>query len=129
MRKLNSIHYGSKVITVGLIFLFLIPLTLFLVKQFLQNKILNYASYTSIFAGLTILLLFFFILIIELNQDKKIDRYFQMHKKVKINLTNGKYECGCCGNRNISESDTRCNVCGVEFQNLKLRTSEDILKL
>jgi len=97
--------------------LFFIPLSLSLLNQFLQNKLMTYVSYASILIGLTILFSLFFILIIELNQDKKMNKYFQNHKKTKINLNNGRLECGYCGNRDIRESDTGCTVCGNKFDN------------
>lgn len=128
MKKINSINYGSRVISIGLIFLIPIPLILFSLNHFLQNKILTYVTYTSIIVGITIEILFLIHLTIELSQDKKIDKYYQSHKKVKINLNNGKYECGYCSNRNVRESDTECNICGIKFEKDKFKTSQDILR-
>jgi hypothetical protein len=127
MKKINSINYGSRVIIVGLIFLVAIPSIFFVINQFLQNKIFTYVSYISIIVGVTIEILFFVHLIIELRQDKKIYKYCQNHKKVKIILNDGKYECGYCSNRNVRESDTECNICGIKFETDKFKTVQDIL--
>lgn len=127
MKKINSIYYGSCVITIGLVFLIPIPSIIFGINQFLQNKILTYVTYISIIVGVTIEILFLVHLIIELSQDKKIDKYCQSHMKVKINLNDGKYECGYCSNRNVRESDTECNICGIKFETDKFKTSQDIL--
>lgn len=129
MKKINSIHYGSYVIIIGLIFLVPIPAIFFIVNKFLLSKLVNYLFYVSIIVGGIIEILFFVYLTIELSQDKKIEKYCKSHNKVKINLNNGKYECGLCGNHNVRKSDSQCNVCGIKFESYKFKTSQDILNL
>lgn len=116
MRRINSIHYGSRVIGIGLIFLGLLPLALWGVNQWLQNEALITTAYVSMIIGAAIEIFFFIFLIIESKQDKKIDADYQRHRKMKIPLPNGKYECGNCGNRNVRASDTGCVACGITFE-------------
>ena len=116
MKKINSIHYGSRVIAVGLIFLVLVPVALWGLNQWLQNESLITAAYVSMSIGATIEIFFFVYLIIESKQDKKIDAEYQRHRKMKIPLPDGKFECGNCGNRNVSASDTGCIACGITFE-------------
>lgn len=116
MKKINSIHYGSRVIGIGLIFLVPVPLALWGVNQWLQKEILSSAAYVSMVIGAAIEIFFFVYLIIETKQDKKINEYYQRHKKSKITLPGGRFECGNCGNRNVRESDTGCVACGITFE-------------
>ncbi len=120
MKKINSIHYGSRVIAVGLIFLVLFPLAFWGVNQWLQNEALSTAAYVSMIIGAAIEIFLFVYLIIESKQDKMIDADYQRHMKMKIPLPDGKFECGNCGNRNVRASDTGCVACGITFDNAEL---------
>ena len=116
MKKINSIHYGSRVIGIGLIFLVLVPLALWAVNQWLQNEALITAAYVSMIIGATIEIFFFVYLIVESQQDKKINSDYLRHRKMKIPLPNGKFECGNCGNRSVRASDSGCVTCGISFE-------------
>ena len=116
MKKINSIHYGSRVIAVGLIFLVLFPLAFWGVNQWLQNEALITAAYVSLIFGATIEIFFFVYLFIESKQDKMINEDYLRHRNMKIPLPDGKYECGNCGNRNVRASDSGCVACGITFE-------------
>lgn len=116
MKKINSIHYGSRVIAVGLVFLVLLPLALWGVNLWLQNEALITTAYVSMIIGAVIEIFFFVYLIIESKQDKKSEEDYQRHRKMKIPLPEGKFECGNCGNRNVRTSDSGCVACGITFE-------------
>lgn len=77
--------------------------------------------------GFIIEAVFLVHLSIELWQDKKINKYYQQHRNIKIIHNNGKYECGNCGNINIKCTDTECMICGIHFQNIENKNPQDIL--
>ena len=72
------------------------------------------AKISFVLSGL-ILGLFFCLLMLELKQDKKIDKYFTEHKNVKIEIGDNTYECGACGCRSIRRDSTFCVGCGCEY--------------
>jgi hypothetical protein len=115
VKKINSIGYGGKVILVGILFTFIIPIILYFVP--FQWNLLNLISKISFLIGIIILLLFFIWLKIELHQDKKINEYFRKNKNKKLSIGNGIYECQACGNREVKLIDQRCSVCGIRFLN------------
>lgn len=78
---------------------------------------LGYVAIISIRIGLTFLALFIVFLMIELHQDKRLDRYDQQHRDRKVPLGNGRYECQTCGNKNFSKRDEYCSLCSTRFQN------------
>jgi high-affinity Fe2+/Pb2+ permease len=113
MKKINSIGYGGKVISVGILCAFIIPIIIFFFPY--KCGLLNLVSKISLIAGILILLLFSIWLKIELYQDKKMNRYFENNKGKKLSIGDGIFECQACGNRQIKPSDNRCNVCGIKF--------------
>jgi hypothetical protein len=127
MKKIDSIHYGGRVIGIGLVLLVLIPAVLLIVGRISHLDVLSLVAYFSMVVGALIEVLFFVFLLIESRQDKKIDAYVQSHKRVKITLPDGKYECGSCGNRNVRGLDTECLACGITFEQDEYRSSQDIL--
>ncbi len=127
MKKINSINYGGKVIGVGLIIMFVIPGMLMLINTILKHEAIWLISRVSFIIGAFILICFTMHLFIELYQDKKIEKYYSKHRKVKIKLNDGKYECGACGSRNISSNDTFCNTCGCRYELTEDKKPQEIL--
>ena len=119
MKKINSINYGGKIISVGLIIMFVIPGMLMLINTILNYDAILLISRLLFIIGAFILICFTVHLFIELYQDKKIDKYYSKYRNVKIKLTDGKYECGACGSRNISSNDNFCNTCGCKYEHVK----------
>ncbi|MBP3887199.1 MAG: hypothetical protein J6F30_06055 [Cellulosilyticum sp.] len=127
MKKINSIHYGGKVIGIGCIFAFIIPLCIKLVNMIFPHAILSLFIMLSIGIGAIILLLFFIHLAIELRQDAKIDTYYSTHQNIKTPLHNGLYECASCGNRLVKHADTKCEICGVFFEDYQDKSPQEII--
>lgn len=113
MKKINSIGYGGKVILVGILFTFNIPILIYFVPY--KCSLFNIISKISFLIGILILLLFFIWLKIELYQDKKMNEYFANNKNTISSIGENKFECPTCGNRLVKPSDKWCSVCGVKF--------------
>ncbi len=128
MKKINSIHFGGRVIGIGLAVMLLIPGVLLGINYFLHYRLLEILAGGCFALGAVILLGFVLILRTELKQDKKIEQYYGKHKNVKIKLSGGRYECGACGNRAVAEEHTHCSVCGCKYEAEPDRTPQEILK-
>lgn len=76
MKKINSINYGGKVIGIGLLFLVIIPVALFLLNVILKLHVIQVIQIISIVIGLMIEVAFFIHLGIELRQDRIINNYY-----------------------------------------------------
>ncbi|MDF2588971.1 MAG: hypothetical protein K0S41_2812 [Anaerocolumna sp.] len=113
MKKINSIGYGGKVISIIILCTFIIPIVLYIVP--FQWDLLKLVSKISFLVGILVLFLFFILLKIELHQDKKINEYFKNNKNKKLSIGDGKFECQACGNRQVKLTDKRCSVCGIRF--------------
>lgn len=127
MKKINSISYGGKTIGCGLIFLMLIPLLSFLLQKLFHCMVLFCVIRISIALGLAIECIFAIVLLVEFCQDKKVDRYCQCHRNVKVKLSEGRYECENCGNLSVKEQDHECSVCGVKFGKDEVKTADEIV--
>lgn len=128
MKKINSIHYGGKILLAGILFGIFIPLVLVALSKIWNSNILQVMLKISFVLGMLILVLFFIHLGIEFYQDKKIDRYYSSHGKRKVFIADDKYECGMCGNRQVQETDIFCKLCGVQFENESDKTPQEILE-
>lgn len=122
MKKINSINYGGKIISIGLIIMLVIPGLLMLINIILNDDTILLISKMLFWVGAFILICFTVHLFIELYQDKKIDKYYSKHKNVKIKLNDGRYECGACGSRNIGLNDKFCNTCGCKYEELTIKS-------
>ena len=122
MKKINSINYGGKIISIGLIIMLVIPGLLMLINIILHDDTISLISKMLFWVGAFILICFTVHLFIELYQDKKIDKYYSKHKNVKIKLNDGRYECGACGSRNIGLNDKFCNTCGCKYEELTIKS-------
>ena len=127
MKKINSINYGGKIIGIGLIIMFVIPGLLIFIHTILKHKAILLLSRLLFIIGAVILVCFTVHLLIELYQDKKIDKYYSKHRNVKIKLNDGKYECGVCGSRNIDLNDIFCNTCGCKYEHAEDKKPQEIL--
>ena len=127
MKKINSINYGGKIIGVGLIIMLVIPGMLMLINILLNYEAILLISRLLFIIGAFILICFTVHLLIELYQDKKIDKYYSKHRNVKIKLNDGKYECGACGSRNIGLNDNFCNICGCKYEHAEDKKPQEIL--
>ena len=127
MKKINSINYGGKVIGVGLVSMLIVPGILQGLNTFFGCCYISVIANLLFMAGTGILICFVGLLLIEFWQDKRIDKYYSEHKNVKIELTNGKWECSACGSRTICSDSTFCNMCGCKYEDRKDRTPQEIL--
>lgn len=129
MKKVNSVFYGSHIIGLGLLFLIPIPLLLYFTKRYFCSTFLSYAIGASIVIGIIVECAFGILLIIELHQDEKIQKYCQNHRNIKIKLEEGKYECQNCGNRMVKEQDEECSICGIKYVENEIKTIQEILRM
>ena len=127
MKKINSINYGGKIVSVGLIIMFVVPGMLIFINTLLNSNVVLLVSRLLFVIGALILACFAAHLFIELHQDKKIDEYYSKHRNVKIKVNDGKYECGACGSRNISSDDDFCNTCGCKYGHAEDKKPQEIL--
>ena len=127
MKKINSIDYGGKVISIGLVIMFLIPGMLMLINIILNYEAIRLISRLLFILGAFILICFTVHLFIELYQDNKINKYYSKHRNIKIKLSDGKYECGECGSRNIGSNDSFCNICGCKYDYTDDKKVQEIL--
>lgn len=127
MKKINSIHYGGKVLLVGALFLSVFPLGIIGLNLVLDSEILSVATKIVFCTGVLIIGFFFIHLIIEFWQDKKIEQYYASHKNVKIQIQGNGYECGACGSRNLKDKSKWCNVCGCQFGEYEDKMPQDII--
>lgn len=116
MKKINSINYGGKVIGIGLLIMLIIPGILHVLNTFFECYFVSVIVKLLFMTGAGILICLAGLLMIEFWQDKRIDKYYSRYKNVKIELPNGKWECGACGSRTISTDGTFCNVCGCKYE-------------
>lgn len=129
MKKINSINYGGKVIGVGLMSMLIVPSILQWLNTFFECYYISVIANFLFMVGAGILIFFAGLLLIEFQQDKRIDKYYSEHKNIKIELANGKWECGVCGSRAICAESTSCNVCGSKYEDREDKTPQDILKI
>ena len=113
MKKINSIWYGGKILLTGTIFAFMIPFGIMIFP--LKINVLTTISSISFFLGVTILMGFGIFLAIELHQDKKLNEYYKREQTQKVKISENKYECQVCGNREVNQNDTCCKICGTSF--------------
>lgn len=126
--KINSIDYGGKIICIGLFFMLFIPGVLLFFYRILVYEVLEIFAKASFGISLLILVSFACFLVIELRQDKMIDQYYSNHKNVKVPIVDGNYECGACGNRKIKINSSSCDICGVRFENVEVKTPKEIIE-
>jgi len=119
IKKINSIHYGGKVIGIGLTTMILIPGILLWLNTFCECRITVILAKILFVIGGGILSGFACLLHIELKQDKEIDKYYSGHRNVKIKLNDEKYECGACRNRAVRTDSVYCNMCGCKYEEMK----------
>ena len=98
-----------------LISMLIVPRILQWLNTFFECYYISLISKILFVLGAATLICFVGILLIEFWQDKRIDKYYSRYKNVKIELPNGKWECGACGSRTISTDSTFCNVCGCKY--------------
>lgn len=127
VKKINSIDYGGKVISIGCVFALGIPTILLVINQVVALKLISILAIVSAAIGGIILVGFFIHLAIELRQDKKIDAYYSRHKNIKLQVSENRYECGACGNREVKANSINCNVCGCKFEDIQDKTPQEIV--
>ena len=126
MKKINSVNYGGKIIGVGVVLLLLGGILLGLNKRWSNGAIAVIAVVLLTIGGF-ILVGFAWLLHVELKQDKKINSYYNVHKNRKVEIGNGKYECGACGNRGLRKESSHCTTCGCKFEGIEYRTPQEII--
>jgi hypothetical protein len=118
--KLNSIGYGPRVLTLVGILTIAVPLALYLCYWLLelfgiQVGGLMVAIRISITAGVGLLVLFVFLLIIEFMQDRFLDLQYRRTQNRKIRISDEYYECQYCGCQKVRLSDRQCPICGKDL--------------
>lgn len=117
MKKTNSIEYGGKLLMVVIIPLMLIPIGLFCVYKMSGLSVFLLICQISLAVGCLLAVLLFAFLVVELNQDKRINKFYAKNKRRKLPIGNNQYECQYCGNKRLKASDVSCNICGIKFIN------------
>lgn len=92
MKKINSIRYGHRILTLAGILLLVAPMLSGFVILFLVG-----------------------LLAVEFHQDRRIDRQYPRIQRTKMVLAGGAHECQTCGNRRLASTDAYCSVCGTTF--------------
>lgn len=115
MRKINSIHYGGKILAVGFIVGLVIPIICGVLGDLLENDIFISMGKILFIVGMIIIVSFFVHLTVELHQDKRIEKHYAAHKNTKIKKKSGSYECSNCGNQQVADTDSYCKICGIVF--------------
>lgn len=116
MKKINSIGYGAKIVAAGFIFFAIIPALLYLISLLWRSILLINLAKISILIGILIFSFLIILLTIELNQDKRINLFYQRKRASKMEIADGYYECQNCGNRKLRQRDQQCLICGVNFK-------------
>jgi uncharacterized paraquat-inducible protein A len=119
-RKLNSITYGPRLLTLIGFLTIVVPVVLHLGVKFLsllgiQVGIMALAIPISIFTGIGLFALFAILLAIEFIQDRLMDRRYNHERNKKLKNSDGSYECQYCGCRKVRVDDKRCPVCGQDL--------------
>lgn len=114
--KLNSIRYGPRVLAVIGILLLAVPLILYLCYSLLmliglRVEVLLRLLSLSLMGGIGLLGLFVFLLVIELVQDRVLDRQYRKTRNRKVKISDEYYECQYCGYQRVRQSDKRCKIC------------------
>lgn len=110
--KINSIHYGAKVLGWGGV----LWCGGRVIATWARNEVVNQIGRYLSRVGLVILGLMALWLIIEGFQDRYWNRYDLSQKNRKMKLENGHFECQNCGNRNVRENEQICGICGCHFE-------------
>lgn len=119
---------GGRVPGAALLLLIPVPCVCLLLTRLTSSKLPLMAAGISLGAGAAVLLFLAVLLMVGLRQDRKIARYYDAHRNLRLPLENGLYECAACGCRRIRREDRSCIVCGVRFSEERDRTAEEILK-
>ena len=117
VKKINSIGYGHIIIGLSLLFLAAIPVLCFAFSLIFQVTFFLTLKNISLGIGFFITLFSIGLFSVEFYQDKEIERQYHNIKKYKLKLNNGKFECQSCGNRQITENEKICVICGMKFNN------------
>ena len=129
MKKINSIHYGEKVLITALFFSCVCPSVLWIFSNIWVWEGWSKLIIVSIAIGCIILVLFFVHLTVELRQDKKINNYYEENSNVKLPIGKGCFECAACGNRSVYQNDTNCSICGICFVGVENKRPQDVLEI
>jgi len=116
MKKINSIGYAHRIIGLAVLFLIAIPSLLYLSNSHLHLPVLALLIKWSLGIGGIIIIFLTVLLTIEFRQDKRMNKYFEDNKNVRIPLRNGLYECQACGNMQVKREHRSCTVCGINFK-------------
>lgn len=126
MKKIDSNNFGGKVIGVGIILL-LSGGALLGLNRLWSSEVIAVIAKVLLVVGGCVLTGFAALLSVELKQDKKINSYYNVHKNRKVEIGNGKYECGACGNRGLRKESSHCTTCGCKFEGIEYRTPQEII--
>ena len=77
MKKINSIDYGGKVIGIGLVFLIVIPVLLYILNLYLNSYVIQVVLFVSMGIGFIMEAGYSCLLTIELRQDRLINEYYK----------------------------------------------------
>lgn len=111
-RKINSIHYGGKILSSGV---GIEGLGLFL-RGMVKNEFWNQVGSIVCICGIVILVGITLWLVIEGFQDRYWNQHDLAERNRKVKLGNGMFECQNCGNRKVRGKDLSCNICGCQFK-------------
>ncbi len=115
--KINSIHFGPRVVAIIGLLTLAAPAVLYLCYSVLgflgiHLELILSAVSISFAAGVALLALFVLLLGVEFVQDRSRDRQYKRTRMRKLEISEGWYECQACGNRLLRAEDKACDVCG-----------------
>ena len=116
MVKINSHGYGYKILAAIAVFLVVIPAVLYGLSFVVVRIDFGMITQISLALGSLLLLFQLVLLIVELHQDRKINKRLEADLNRKLPLGNGLYECQACGNREVHPEQKLCGVCGAHFK-------------
>jgi protein-S-isoprenylcysteine O-methyltransferase Ste14 len=88
---------------------------LFLASVLFKDYLPNIVSVLTILFFLGTIAILLILIIFEAINDRFRFSFWNKIRTTKRLLSNGKYECQFCGNRNLSKNDRYCFVCGHKY--------------
>lgn len=116
MKKINSLHFGTKFLKWILLFLIGIPLLCALLRRYIDTILLSCIQTIAFALGGILLLILFFLWWIEFKQDKFLNDYYAANMDTKNAMGSGRYECQHCGYLGLLESHKTCPICNTRFK-------------
>lgn len=124
MKKINSIGYRHWIVLVSILFLVPIPLLFHEVWRKTGSLQMLDVVKISLVMGTGTAFFLTVLLVVELGQDRRINRKYAQSKNTLVKLRNGMYECQACGHRFGRGGALCCPVCAISYNKRGERTMD-----